>query len=265
MRKLFLILFLTLLFYGCDGVEDGIVDPSTDAFNVTSLEAPTILKYTSDNTELVTSLSFSSTEAILLVWVKVSAQDGSYDITYHTNMEKTTENEYSVSISMSPDMPSTIYTIDYLIETKIYSEKKIASHNFEYDNLQNNSAPIISNPLFYYVGDVTSLMDTIQNGEVNQFILSIEVADSNGLSDIDSVYVDLFNYQDENNTVKTPKITLYDDGNDDHGDMTANDGTYSRKGFFPDDSEGNRKFDFIAVDRQGVRSNNLSHNFVVVK
>ena len=166
---------------------------------------------------------------------------------------------------MVQDFINNDHTKNNIDENEIYNEKKIASHNFEYDNLQNNIAPIISNPLFYYVGSEASLMDTIQNGTINEFTLSIKVVDSNGLSDIDSVYVDLFNYQDSNNTTITPKILLYDDGNNIHGDNVAGDGIYSRNGSFPDDSEGNRKFDFVAIDRLGVKSNIVSHNFVVVK
>ena len=131
--------------------------------------------------------------------------------------------------------------------------------------MQNQVAPVISNPLFYYMDDEAGLIDTIKNGTVNEFIISIEVFDSNGPSDIDSVYIDLYNYQDPNNTSITPKIPPYDDGSEDHGDQSAGDGIYSRRGYFPDESEGDRKFDFIAIDRTGLSSNIITHNFVVVK
>jgi hypothetical protein len=262
MQKLLLILLSIIVLYGCDGVEDGIVDPGTDAFNVTEINAPTSLSYFGSNTELLTSISFSSADAIVLVWVKVSSQDGSHDITYRKDMTKIGKTEYSIAISMDEEMPSTIYTIDYFIKTEIYNEKKIASHNFKYDNKQNNFVPVILNPLFYLSNSAPNLIDTIKQGK--EFILSIEVADSNGLSDLDSVYLNLYNYQDPNNT-RITKIELFDDGKAINGDVTEGDGIYSRKNYFPAPAEGKRKFDFYARDRSGAISNIVTHSFVVVK
>jgi len=262
--KLFFILLLTFIFWGCDEVEEGLIDPNEEIFLVDSLAAPTILKYFGSETELTTSISFSDSKSVLKTWVNIDSQDGTVDVVYRKEMVKSAENEYSISIPMEADMPSLTYTIDYYFQTGIQAEKKIASHNFEYDNNQINIAPVISNPLFYYLNEPPELLEIIKNGDQNEFIVSIEVADENGLRDIDSVYIDLFNYQDPNNTIVT-KILLYDDGSVDHGDDVAEDGIYSRKGFFPDDSEGNRRFVFIARDRRGLSSNIVTHNFVVVK
>ncbi len=265
MKKLFFILPLILLFFGCDGVEEGLIDPNEEIFLVESLVAPTNIKYTGSDTKLVTSISFSDSKSILRAWVNIDSQDGTVNIAYKKEMVKSSENEYLVSIPMEEDMPSLTYTIDYYFQTGIQEEKKIASHNFVFYNLQDNEAPIISNPLFYYSNETAGLIDTIKNGTVNEFIVSIEVTDENGLSDIDSVYIDLFNFQDPIDTIVTMKIPLFDDGSVNHGDEIAGDGIYSRKGYFPDESEGDRKFEFIAIDRAGIGSNIVTHNFVVVK
>lgn len=265
MKKLFLIFLFTFVFIGCDEVEEGLIDPNEEIFLVENLVAPTTIIYSGIDTKLTTTITFSDSKSILRAWINVDSQDGTFNLASNQEMMKSAENEYSISIALEEDMPSLTYTIDYYFQTGIQAEKKIASHNFDYYNSQSNVAPVISNPLFYYVGDNPELLDTLENGTQNEFIVSIEVGDVNGLSDIDSVYIDLYNYQDPLDITVTKKIPLFDDGSVDHGDDIAGDGIYSRKGFFPVDSEGIRKFEFIARDRDGLSSNIVTHNFVVVK
>ncbi len=264
MQKLLLILLLSFIMFGCDGTEEGTIDPYDTEFGVKKIVAPTHLDYTGEGTELQTSILFSDSESILSAWVKVLSQDGTVDVTYYKTMIKTGTNKYYVSIGMDKEMPNLTYTIDYFVKTEIQSEKKIASHNFTYNNNQNNVPPVISNPLFYYENDSPSLIDTIKRGSNNKFILSIVVEDSNGLDDVDSVYINLYNYQNPDN-VRITKIELFDDGSFDNGDEIKGDGIYSRKNFFPNDSEGDRKFEFYATDRAKSKSNIIIHNFVVVK
>ena len=256
MRKLFFILLLSFLYFGCDGVEDSIVDPIDGEFSVTNIDAPSTLKYSGSETKLNTSITFSDSKAILGAWIKLASQDGTFEITFHQDMEKSAENVYSTSILMDKEMPSLIYTIDYFYQTEVQAEKKIASHNFDYDNMQSNVAPVISNPLFYYMDDEPALLDTILNDR--EFILSIDVADENGLSDIDSVYTD---FHSPNNP-SAYRVIMFDDGDDAHGDEIAGDGIYSFKNIFVG-AQGDRKFEFWARDRAGVLSNMITHNLVV--
>lgn len=256
MQKLLFILFFALLFFGCDGVEDGLVDPSIGEFQVTSINAPNTLSYSGANTKLVTSIIFSDSKSLLSVWVRVGSQDGSFDITYHKDMTKAGDNEYTVSIVMDSLMPSLNYTIDYYYQTETQTEKKIASHNFLYDNMQDNEAPIISSPLFYYVDESPTLRDTLENDR--EFVLSIKVSDENGLADIDSVYTDFYSP----NNPSAIRVILFDDGKSTHGDLIAGDGIYSLKNIFSNAS-GDRKFEFWARDRRGELSNMITHNVVV--
>ncbi|MCK5456851.1 MAG: hypothetical protein KAI45_06960, partial [Melioribacteraceae bacterium] len=128
MGKLFFILLLTFLFFGCDGVEEGLIDPNEEIFLVESLVAPTTLKYLGSDTKLNTSITFSDSKSILRTWVNIDSQDGTINIAYKMDMVKLSENEYSISIPMEEDMPSLTYTIDYYFQTGIQAEKKIASH-----------------------------------------------------------------------------------------------------------------------------------------
>ncbi len=256
MRKLVFILLLSFILFGCDGVEDSIVDPNDVEFSVTSIVAPTTLEYSGSDTKLNTVITFSDSESLLRVWISLASQDGTFDITYNQEMEKITENDYSTSILMDEEMPSLAYTIDYYYETEVQAEKKIASHNFEYDNMQSYVAPVISNPLFYYMDDEPTLLDTLQNNK--EFIFSIQVTDVNGLSDIDSVYTDFYSP----NNPSAFRFILFDNGDELNGDEVAGDGIYSGKNIFVG-AQGERKFEFWARDRAGLLSNMITHNLVV--
>ena len=233
-----------------------------------NLTAPLEFIYSSDNPFLHTAIRLSNTYNLQNVWIKIESSDSPFVIADSVQLLRTSDGSpyyfttYYDSLTMSPSYPDGNYVIDYFIKTTKNNKQTIATHNFTYVGDGINTPPEISNPLFYYKDEGPILRDTLANNA--EFILSIEVADKNGLNDIDSVYTDLFNYQDPNNTIIT-RIILFDDGNVDHGDDYAGDGIYSRKGYFPIDSEGDRKFNFLAKDRIGAPSNIISHNFVVVK
>ncbi len=256
MQKIFFILLLSILIFGCDETEEGVIDPYDTEFSVIKIDAPTNLEYSGPETALQTSISFSDSKSILSAWIKVLSQDGTIDVTYYKVMSKADDNKYSTSITMDQEMPNLTYTIDYFVKTAIQSEKKIASHNFTYKNNQNNVAPVISNPLFYYENESPMLRDTLVNNK--NFIFSIVVSDSNGLSDIDSVYTDFYNPAN----LKPWRVLMYDDGKSNHGDKVAGDGIYSFLNSFKNAS-GNRKFIFIAKDRAGFLSNVIEHNVEV--
>lgn len=248
---------MSLILFGCDGVEEGIIDSNIVDLGVTEIDAPSSLVYSGIDTKLNTSITFSNSESLLGVWIKVASQDGPINITNHMEMSKISENKYTASVSMDEEMPNLTYTIDYFYETENQIEKKIASHNFTYDNLQDNIPPEISFPFFYYQGEHPILRDTLENDKA--FILSIDVFDENGLSDIDSVYTDFYSP----NNPSAIRVLLFDDGNLEHGDAMAGDGIYSFKNIFSNAS-GERKFEFWARDRRGELSNMITH-IVVVK
>lgn len=261
-KMLFAIFVLIIVSVGCDSIEEGIIDPHDAEFLVETITLPTKLEYFGEETKLNTSITLTNTNLIIAMWVKVASQDGNVNITYHKNMSKSDSKTYSVAIPMDKKLPNLVYTIDYFYKTAIQSQKKIATKNFTYDNMQNNTAPVISNPLFYYSNKTPSLIDTIKREE--KFILSIEVDDDNGLSDIDSVYIKLYNYQNPN-SIRITRIELFDDGKFEDGDEIKGDGIYSRKNFFPAVAEGKRRFEFYATDRAKFTSNVITHDFVVVK
>lgn len=259
MKQLLIIVFFFLTVVGCDQVEDGIIDPKSDSFIVEVLTAPSEVEYSGGNTIVNTSLSFSSSEDLERVWLNVNSVDGTIEIARNLEMtspDKNNPRTFSASFNMIEENPSIMYTIEYFISTTVQAEIKIASHNFEYNNLQDNFAPVISNPLFYYDDEEPMLRDILENNK--PFIFSIDVSDENGLSDIDSVYTDFYSP----NNPSAVRVLMYDDGNEEHGDLIAGDGIFSFKNIFLN-ADGERKFEFWARDRAGALSNMITHNVVV--
>jgi len=260
MKQIFASILSVFLLISCDGIEDGIVDPYDETFLVENISAPTELKYLGEDTQVFTTITFSNTESIQRVWVNINSQDGVIEIARNVDMispYKNDLNTYAIAIKMLHDDPTLKYTIDYFVSTEVQSQKKIASHDFDYNNLQDNISPVISNPLFYYEDEAPALRDTIENNK--PFIFSIDVTDENGLSDIDSVYTDFYSP----NNPSAFRVLMFDDGDEAHGDLVAGDGIYSFKNIFQN-AQGERKFEFSAADRAGTLSNMITH-IVVVK
>lgn len=259
MKQILISILLLFLLISCDGIEEGVVDPNDVDFVVKDISAPAELKYSDEDTQVFTTISFSNTESIKKVWINIKSQDGVIEIVKKAEMITPYKNDYktfAAAVKMRLDDPSIIYTIEYFVSTGMQEEKKIATHDFEYNNMQDNIAPVISNPLFYYADESPTLRDTLENNK--PFIFSIEVYDENGLKDIDSVYTDFYSPG-----FSPLRVLMFDDVDEEHGDLVAGDGIYSFKNIFQN-AQGERKFEFQAKDREGALSNLITH-IVVVK
>ncbi len=107
-----------------------------------------------------------------------------------------------------------------------------------------------------------SNLDMPQEVERDAFFpFSILVEDPNGLSDIDSVYYQLFDPSGNlvRNSENISKFPLFDDGDMSiNGDETAEDGTYTVVLRFPETvATGDWEFRFNAVDKAGQLSNTI--------
>lgn len=107
-----------------------------------------------------------------------------------------------------------------------------------------------------------SNLDMPQEVERDAFFpFSILVEDPNGLSDIDSVYYQLFDPSGNlvRNSENISKFPLFDDGDISiNGDETAEDGTYTVVLRFPETvTTGDWEFRFNAVDKAGQLSNTI--------
>lgn len=120
-----------------------------------------------------------------------------------------------------------------------------------------NVPPVISN-LQAPKSLLVPITDTLK------VLLSVDVFDAEGKEDIEKVYFNTF--KPDGSPSSGNPFLMYDDGNLlAHGDLTANDGTYSRIIILPPGTtKGIYRFDFQAMDKKGELSNIITH-YIEVK
>ena len=103
-----------------------------------------------------------------------------------------------------------------------------------------------------------SAPDTFDSGSaINNFLITLEVMDPQGLADVDSVHFTSLKPDSTwaNNGLPIP---LFDDGT--FGDVVPGDGVYSFRAIFdPTAQKGDYVWTFAAVDRSGAKSNIIVH------
>jgi hypothetical protein len=132
------------------------------------------------------------------------------------------------------------------------------SIEFEFSAVDRAGAPsnTVLKTLFNRAPTIVSLTipDSIQRPSIGTQLITffMSVADSDGLSDIDSVYFRNFSSNSPTN------ILMYDDGDSVHGDVTAHDGIYSRiVSIDQSASLGIKEFHFYVVDNAGYRDERI--------
>lgn len=104
---------------------------------------------------------------------------------------------------------------------------------------------------------------TVPTSDTVKILLGIDVYDADGKDDIDKVFFNT--YKPDGSPSSGNPFLMYDDGNLlAHGDLIANDGTYSRIIILPPGTtKGIYRFDFQAMDKKGESSNIITHNIEV--
>ncbi len=163
------------------------------------------------------------------------------------------DNVFSNKFPLSHYYPKGTYQVDYYITDNSGTTKLAAINYFNFDNGQTNVAPVISN---------LAAPDTVSLGaSTTPILLTVQVDDGNGLSDIQSVFFNSYLPPDGHPSSSNPFV-MYDDGT--NGDKVAGDGIYSLTiGLPPSASKGTYRFEFQAKDRSGALSNKIIHNLVV--
>ena len=108
-----------------------------------------------------------------------------------------------------------------------------------------------------------SVPDTFDSGSAtNNFLITLEVVDPQGLADIDSVHFTSLKPDGTwaNNGLPIP---LFDNGS--YGDVVPGDGIYSFRVIFdPTAQKGDYTWTFNAVDRSGAKSNTIVHILTII-
>jgi hypothetical protein len=257
--RLFLIVpILLLILTGCDKDFDNVVDVTPTIYQVTGISSFSSFTYIVGDSTLTLSLNLNSSENVSAVFVNVIASDGNQlnnspvDLLDNGNPangdQVAGDNKYTNRFPLSRQNPVGLYRVNFFITDTRGETELAAVQQFNYDNGQNNVAPVISSLI---------IPDSVAKGV--PFNFSIMVTDSNGLSDVskdDGVFFHL--YRPDSTIVAAGPFYMHDDGDPVFGDSIANDGIFSFRNSFLDDSTtqtGNWRFLFQAKDRGGLLSN----------
>lgn len=259
-KKYSLIAFLLILI-GCEKDFNNVVDVGTNSYQVVSIPTPTNFRYIPGDSTITISISLRNNDLVKSVFVNIYSSaniklNGSplllLDNGNIANGDLVrNDNTFSNRFPLSQSFPNGRYRIEYYITDVIDITKQSGISNFIYDNGQSNVPPVISNLV---------MPDSIQLDV--QFLMSVDVSDSNGTSDILEVFYELFRPDGTKitNSQGISEFPLFDTGI--NGDAVANDQKYSVFLTFPSSSnppKGGWRFEFSARDRSRTLSNKIIH------
>jgi hypothetical protein len=265
--KKYLIFLIPLFLWGCSNKNNEIIDSGITNYQVTNVNSFNDSLFVPGDSSIVVNITFSSLAAIKSVFVNIIAPDESIlnsspvplyndgNVALHgdtTKGDSTFSNKYPFSQSYLNGK----YTIQYYLINSNNNTELVAEHNFIYNNNLADAAPVVSNLL---APDTVSL----NTGLTTDINLSIQVADSNGLNDIDIVFFNSF--LPNGNASSSNPFIMFDDGKPEHGDAVAGDGIYSLIVSLPPTgvTKGTYRWEFQARDREKKTSNIIIHNIVV--
>lgn len=263
MKKYFLL--VTILFIaGCEKKFDGIIETKNLSYDVIGISAFETKTYTPLDSLIQLNVFLKSSENIKAVFADVYSpssnklnsepiilfDDGNSE---HGDIGGG-DNIFSNKFPLSEYDLNGNYKIYYYITDKSDITNLIGVHSFNYDNSQDNLAPIISN---------LSAPDTAVIGTEDTLIkISLQADDPNGKDDIELVFFNSFIPPDGHASSGNP-FTLFDDGSIDHGDDVANDGIYSVIIVLPAPPvqvpKGQYRWEFQARDRGKKLSEKIIH------
>jgi hypothetical protein len=262
MKKFALLILLPVIFWGCEKTYDSVINPEqTNSIRVTGIAAIDSVNYLTQDSVLTFAISFNSSAQIQTVYFNIvnpagiqmnSTSINMYDdgnLSAHGDAAQN-DNTYSNKYTMSANYENGIYIVKYYV-TDIYNNNRyFSSQNFVFDNGQEKFTPVVSDLV---APDTISL-----SSGTNYYTLHLTVQDSNGVSDIETVFFNSFVPPDYHPSSANP-ILMYDDGSSQHGDDTAGDGIYSVVVVLSNATEGSYRWEFQAIDRAGLYSNKIIH------
>ncbi len=247
--KYFIFILLLLYVFGCENLPDEVIENKSVNYKLIDFQAlSTISQNTNslfqfsvkfDNDEDVESIDFSIKDEL-----DENLESGQLEI------KESSPRQFVGEYTFDNDTITGDFVLRLVVNDVLGGTSEIIQHNFQVIGKVPNSIPLISNlvaPDSVIVQEPKSLI-----------LMSIEVSDSNGLSDVSKVY---FTLTKPNGTSSGNKITMFDDGNkQQHNDDTAGDGKYSIIIEITSSADkGKFKFEFFAEDKSNALSNSIIH------
>jgi hypothetical protein len=257
-----IILVFIIGFFGCEQKFDKVVDSFNNDYQVVNVLPSDTFYYNSADSLITISIKFNSISTIQNVFCDVYASDDSKIATIDLFDDGRSSNGDAVSgdkifsnkLPLSHNYPNGNYNIKYYVTDKSNSTKQVALGTFDYNNGQNNVAPVISNDIVEPDTAIVTSTTVIQT--------SIKVFDQNGLSDIEKVYFVVYKPDGTTNNFQN---TMFDDGNlVVNGDQSSADGIYSLLiQITSTNAKGTYRIEFQAKDRGGKLSNIINHSLLI--
>lgn len=268
MKKIQFLIIAAVSFFilSCEKEYSELIDAEPDNFLVMSVSPSSPVIYNALDSLIIVRINFSAASKVSGVSFDILNPDNTKLNTSPIELadngrpefgdDVANDNRYSNKFPMSSFDPVGTYSIRYYALNNSGEVSQVAQSTFNYDNGQDNVAPVISNLI---------IPDQVAKGV--SFIFSVEAIDENGLNDIQIVFFELFR-PDGSQVEVTPgntRFLMHDDGNFEiFGDEIAGDGIYSYKNSFGVDATiGIWRFEFQALDRGGLLSNKITHNILV--
>ncbi len=265
MKKFLFLLIIPFFFWGCEKTFNGTVESTPINYQVSSINPFDTAYYAPDDSLILVSVTFSSITDLKSTYFDIYNSAGDqlnnspvalYDNGKSENGDSHAgDKTYSNLFPLSKAYPVGTYKINYFATDINDNTRKIAEHDFYYNNGQNNVAPVVSNLI---------APDSAKIGVDTLITLHITVNDSNGLSDISTVFFNSFIPPDYHPSTNNPFL-MYDDGlTNDDGDQIAGDGIYSLIVKLPNNAPtGVYRWEFQARDRGHLLSNKIIHNITI--
>ena len=265
--KKYLIFLIPLFLWGCGNKYDGIIDTGTTNYQVTFVNSSNDTLYVPGDSLIVVSISLNTSANVKSIYFNIIGPDGSNvnsspvplfddgNIALHGDVAKG-DNIFSNKYPFSQSFLNGKYNVQYYIVNSLDNNLLVAEHSFNYNNNIADVPPIVFNL-------VASDTVTINTSDTTHIHLSIQVADSNGLKDIEYVFFNSF-LPNGNPSSQNPFL-MFDDGNPVHGDAVAGDGIFSQIISLPPTgvTKGTYRWEFQAQDREKKTSIIIIHNIVV--
>ena len=252
-----ILLFLALIFIGCEQTFDNLIETNHNKYQVTSASTTPAdsFKYNTDDSLITLIVNFTSSSEVNEVFCDIFASDESKLNSSPFQLFDNNGNRFENDFPLSEFYPIGIYNITYYIKNPHASMQQIARGSFNYDNGQPNLPPEIANTVVD--------PDTVVVTAPTAIFTSVQASDPNGQNDILKVYFIVFRPDGSTNG---SELELFDDGKEEvSGDSFPGDGVYSRIIQINEtNAKGTYRFEFSARDRRGILSNKIDH-FVLIQ
>jgi hypothetical protein len=268
MKKYFIFL-IPLFIWGCSTKFNNVIDPVTVNYQVTNVSSFSDVTFKTGDSISTFSISVSYISGINSIFFDIMDPDNNqlntspvfmFDdgLSAHGDLAAH-DSVYSNTYSFSQKFVNGKYSVKYYIADN-NGTTLAAVQNFNYNNNQLDIPPVISHLI---VPDTLTQQDTSKV----LIVVSVTAYDSNGRSDIQSVFY--YSYKPDGTIANSGNpIYLFDNGDPNNGDAVAGDGIYSAIVELPAKNaasvpKGTYRWEFQARDREGILSNKIIHNVVI--